>query len=285
MTTKQPHLWYIRRDGEVSGPFPTGQVVQYLILGRLEDTDEASIDQSEWQAIADLAEFDRSVETATDADNARRWADERRSERRIDKIDERADADRRRGEGLTEQVSRAAREMLIETFWKIPPKGAKATLVVLGTFTVVIGILILLTPKQDVIVEKCSASPTQGVDWSHCDLAETRINQANLTSSNLMGAHLHGANISNSSFMHGNLQYVDLGHAKVINVSFSEATLKGSNLRQSTLDGINFIGTDLSYADFRGAKLIDVNFSQARLDFAIWTDGRVCKEGSIDVCK
>lgn len=285
MAANQSHLWYIRREGEVSGPFPTGQVVQYLVLGRFNSSDEASANQAEWQAITEIDELNQELESVPDQEQARRWADERRQDRRYDKIEEREADDRRSGDSLTHQISRAAREMLIESFWLSSSSGARASMIFIGVVVLVIGVLIIFTPERGLFVEKCDAPFAQGVDLSQCDLADARINLANLTHSNLMGAHLQGAKVVNSSFMHADLQYIDLAHAKISNVSFAKSNIKGASFRKAVLKGINFSHADLSYADFRGAKLKDVNFTDANMSQAIWTDGQICKGKTIDTCR
>ena len=49
MTSKQ--LWYTRRDKEIRGPFPAGLITRYILLGRIQDTDELSVDQVSWQQV------------------------------------------------------------------------------------------------------------------------------------------------------------------------------------------------------------------------------------------
>jgi len=55
MTSKQ--LWYTRRVKEIRGPFPAGLVTRYILLGRIRDTDELSIDQVSWQPVTELPEL------------------------------------------------------------------------------------------------------------------------------------------------------------------------------------------------------------------------------------
>ncbi|MDH5178627.1 MAG: pentapeptide repeat-containing protein [Gammaproteobacteria bacterium] len=284
MAANQPHLWYIRREGEVSGPFPTGQVVQYLVLGRFQVTDEASANQADWQPIDDIDELSQELEAVPDLNSARRWADERRRERRYGNDEEREAADRRQGETLSHYISRAAREMLIDTFWQGTSGGAKASLIFVGAVVVVVSLMILLTPSKSPFSEKCTAPFAQGVDLSHCDLADARINLSNLTRANLMGAYLQGARVVNSSFMLANLQYIEFDHAVITNVSFARSNIKGGSYRKAELKGVTFLDANLTYADFRGAKLQDVDFTGANMSHAIWTDGKPCRSKTIESC-
>lgn len=284
-TADQQHLWYIRQEGEVSGPFPTGQIVQYLVLGRFTGSEEASANQDEWKPISDIDELNGQLDSLPDIDMARRWADERRRDRRYDKIEEREEDDRREDESLKEQISRAARELLIETFWDASSNGAKVSMLVVGAVVLFVGALILLTPNRGGVTERCAMPFAQGVDLSHCDIADAQINLVNLTRANLMGSHLDGAKVVNSSFMMANLQYMELNHAKIRNVSFARANATGVSFRKAKLQGVNFDMTNLSYADFRGAKFKDVDFETAIMTNAIWTDGTVCAGSSVKTCR
>jgi uncharacterized protein YjbI with pentapeptide repeats len=69
-------------------------------------------------------------------------------------------------------------------------------------------------------------------------------------SCNLVGANLVGADLSRANLVGADLRGADLSHAY----------LMGANLQNSRQDGANFSG-------------------------AVWTDGRVCREGSIGDCR
>lgn len=55
MTNKQ--LWYTRRDKEIRGPFPAGLITRYILLGRVTEKDELSVDQVSWQLVSDMPEL------------------------------------------------------------------------------------------------------------------------------------------------------------------------------------------------------------------------------------
>jgi hypothetical protein len=90
--TGQAHYlskWYSRRDGVVRGPFSTGEITRYLLLGRIRLADELSIDKTAWSLVNSF--FDMLPSEVTDLENwddyqklveARMQADERKSERR-----------------------------------------------------------------------------------------------------------------------------------------------------------------------------------------------------------
>ena len=50
MTNNQ--LWYTRREKEIRGPFPAGLITRYILLGRIREDDELSVDQLSWQKVS-----------------------------------------------------------------------------------------------------------------------------------------------------------------------------------------------------------------------------------------
>ena len=55
MTNNQ--LWYTRREKEIRGPFPAGLITRYILLGRIREDDELSVDQLSWQLVSDNPEL------------------------------------------------------------------------------------------------------------------------------------------------------------------------------------------------------------------------------------
>jgi hypothetical protein len=93
-----------------------------------------------------------------------------------------------------------------------------------------------------------------------CDLRGADLRGLNLTKSNLEGANLMGANLEGVT-----LEGASLEDASCEKTNLRNAKLHGTSMDHATIDG----------ADFNGADLQDVT----------WIDGRVCKKGSIGVCK
>jgi len=98
--------------------------------------------------------------------------------------------------------------------------------------------------------KKCPGCDLRGADLHGADLAD-----ANLEGANLMGANLEGASLTDAT----------LEDASLENANLKNANLHGASLDHATIDGV----------DFKGADLQDMT----------WIDGRVCKKGSIGVCK
>lgn len=55
MTNNQ--LWYTRREKEIRGPFPAGLITRYILLGRIREDDELSVDQLSWQIVSEKPEL------------------------------------------------------------------------------------------------------------------------------------------------------------------------------------------------------------------------------------
>src|SRR3569623_396783 len=95
------NVWYVRRGDEVKGPYPSGLITRYVLLGRVRADDEVSMDGATWGLVSDHPDLIPSVMKNPDAapqrlEAARRWADER-------------DGERRSADGAPETVAGAAR--------------------------------------------------------------------------------------------------------------------------------------------------------------------------------
>ena len=106
-----------------------------------------------------------------------------------------------------------------------------------------------------------------------------RVTTAQLTdimthSKNLTGKNLGGMNLLGMSLRSANL---------------AGACLAGSNLERADLREANLERAILSKADLKLATLLQANLYGARLDGAIlddaiWTDGHICRKGSVGTC-
>ena len=94
-----------------------------------------------------------------------------------------------------------------------------------------------------------------GCDLRGADLRGLRLDGSNLEGANLMGANLEGVSLEDAIL--------------------DDASCEKSNLRNARLHGASMDHATIDEADFTGADLQDVT----------WIDGRVCKKGSIGVCK
>ena len=288
------HLWYMRRAGHVRGPFPQRQISHYILLGRICDGDELSVDREQWRILAELPhlipDVMRQVETEEDRQRlqmARLRADERRGgDRRMDSERMRADSGERRRAGdrrqddytgavgqCPESGRHADRRRRGLGFWML--LATVATLGVLAfRFTPA-----LLTEHAD-----CAAPAAAGVNWNNCRLPGYEAAQANLRGASARNVDFTAAQLVAVNFIGADLAYTSLNLADLRRTDLSNARMTGADLRRADLRGARLAGADMSYADLREARLEGVTLSQTRFDNALWIDGRVCRPGSVDRC-
>jgi len=85
-------------------------------------------------------------------------------------------------------------------------------------------------------------------------------------------------------FIAAKLEGADLHCMDLSGADFRGAELEKANLQKANLSNANFQNADLEEANLKGAKIDGAIFSGAELEYATWTDGRVCAEGSIGGC-
>lgn len=263
-------LWYLRQRGEVLGPFPEKLICRFVVLGRIGERDEVSLDGFYWQLAEDVPELSEGVRqlltirgTAEDADpewseeRARailRWLDDRKSpdpreqspEFSPAKADKRTGKDRRQTPETVEQ--HAYREWRGEfEHWMRSQQQRNGFVWKLSVAVGVIALLFILfnRPVNPIKVGlqvkpvNCQAPAAKGVDWSGCAMDDAL----------LVGVDLSGAQLVGTRFKNANLSHADLRNA---------------NLAQADLTGV----------ELKGAKLTG----------AIWLDGSICGPDSIGSC-
>jgi uncharacterized protein YjbI with pentapeptide repeats len=115
----------------------------------------------------------------------------------------------------------------------------------------------------------------EGVDMSNASMTTMRLDKANLRRANLSGAILQLSNLKGADLTLANLERAHL-HA---------VNLRGANLMLANLTKASLLDADLRGANLTGANLTDAILIKARFGNAIWTDGRVCAEGSVGECR
>ena len=64
-TTKATRLFHVRRaNGKVFGPFPVGQILEMLELGKLQGNVEVSAQEGMWLPIVEIPEFKQAAKAA-----------------------------------------------------------------------------------------------------------------------------------------------------------------------------------------------------------------------------
>lgn len=280
-------LFYTRREGEVHGPFPAGQITRYLILGRVKLSDEISEDHESWQVIAnrpelipDVLNLDMSIDENRDKlEAAKRWADERRQHH----SGEADKQDRRSPEGAELLAYREIREKVLE----LPKQRLRGNLFLALTLMVVIAVIwiaIKFTPEQPLVVSDCNMAAGPGVNWNNCLLDGKQVSGQNLSGAKIHNASLVSLVAEATNFQASELQYSKLNLARLKGANLEASNLTGVSLRDADLQGANLANADLSYADLTDANLQGVNLTGAKLGQTRWVDGTLCAEGSVGQC-
>ena len=202
--------WYVRSQNKVSGPFPGGQIQQSILLGRVSLSDLVSTDREEWTVIRQCPELIPDVLKGDPGDEnrkerikaAKRWADERRGERREEDDPERLGAGRRTEESHTTAEYRQQRETVASA---IRPRHDKSILGLIVVVLLIIGGVIAAFKLPPPVREdaQCNSPAKPNVNWMHCQLTgmqsiNSNLNEAQLSSANLESANLLGSNLQNA---------------------------------------------------------------------------------------
>jgi len=286
-------LWYVRNKNKVIGPFPTGQIQQSILLGRISVHAEVSQDKEEWKPLRQCPQLIPEVLKGAGNDEhtrerlaaARRWADERRRERRNDDDDpERKGPGRRSRESYTTLEYRDHRETVVQ---ELRPSKERFIIVLLSVIVILIGGVYagFKWVPQMPAEPQCEAAATKGINWRQCNKAGLQLLNSDLSGAVLNSVNLQGANLFGSIFIKADLSYADLSSSNLSFTNFEQAQLKGANLRAADLSKANLSNADLSYADLQDAKLVDTVYTNANFSHAIWLDGRKCLPESIGACR
>lgn len=287
-------LWFMRRDGEVRGPFPGAQVTRYILLGRIRPVDEISIDRSSWRPVAEVAEVqptgleneESQVLALRRADE--RLADDRRANQSAAQIAE--FQNRRKGDRRRDEPELVVQHREVKTRFFKETLTSRETALRQGLFVVVVLALVLVamylyTPAPPDGTLHCGDPPVAGVSWNNChkegiNLAAMDLHGAHIKNADLSGAHLRGVKLGGSDLSYTNMSIADLSYSDL-----GQALMVGAGLRNADLSYANLRGADLSYADLRGANLGAADLNGMKLDNAIWIDGNECAVGSVGECK
>ncbi len=211
-------LWQVRRKGAVQGPFPSGTLRRFLLVGRISLDDEVSFRQDHWQPVRDVPEVIppevRKALAGGDPDailpsrmreDERNGRDRRRDQEGKDDWRRRRE-DRRRQEPHIMQRHRLSRTQLLEAASRtgIPLPG----ILVIGLVVVLtIGFGVYLGAPPIIPDPDCSASPQARVNWRNCKLDNLWAESKDLDDAQLNNASLRGAHLSGSHLNRADLQY------------------------------------------------------------------------------
>lgn len=292
MTNK--NSWYIKTAQGVTGPFPSGQIAQMVLLGRINLDDMVSHDKDKWVNIRNVDSLIPDVYKTADDDDlskerieaAKRWADERREERRNEVRADKGSRDgRRMSESDDERMHREKRERAYKNISR--PRKLPFLQIVLLLIILVVSVYFsfLYSPDQKVASVDCNMAPGPSVNWKNCNKSGLIALKKDMRNSNLSSANLAGANLVGSNLSSVNASYVDFSRANLSYVVLAKAILKGANFRNADLRNANLDNADLQYANFKNSNIASASLKNADLSFAIWTDGKKCGAESVSVCK
>ena len=319
MTNNQ--LWYTRRGKEIRGPFPKKLISRYLLIGRVLEGDEVSVDQRNWTLVSlvpDLIPSEMKADLTVPENMeklrlARLREDERKYGDRRQLSDEETEEEilkRRSGEERRDsETVEAIRHRLIKTRTSQLVTSSKPsyrnTAIIFFFIAVIIVIASLLySPGHTVVVHNCKLSAQPQVDWSNCRFEGLQLGAVDLHGAKMQNTSLIGANINGSNLSYSEMSYTNLLNADIRNTNLSYSKLLGAVLRNSKLNAVNLQHSDLRYAILHGADLTDTDLSNANLsqavlssatlvnttlsgailDGAIWFDNTVCAPESIGKC-
>lgn len=299
----RPSLWFVCKDGQVSGPYPDRVIASFVVLGRLEPGHEISQDGETWSRIAEYPHLlpkglldpqdplAREELLHQQLREDERVGGRRRREQWLESSNEKRHEERRAPENGTLRMTRRLRLEQIRKGRErreTPSRGLLWALI----FTPLLALAaLILTAALDRVSESrtappdCSAAAATGIDWSHCDLSGLDLRRSRLDDAILRNTQFRATNLHSSSLHRADLSFADLRSANLDRSQLDGAVLRGANLAGTSLIGADLSGADLRHADLRGARLSGADLAGARLDRTIWVDGHRCGDGSVGTCR
>ena len=204
-------LWYVRRKEKVMGPFPSGTLRRFVLIGRIRIDDLVSTDKDSWQKVANVPEvvprevrkaiaegkFDQVTPAKLREDE--RTGRERRSDKSNQKFDSRRKGERRENEEETVKRHRKMREET-QRLREMRKKPVVAAVVVSALALSGIGMGFYLGAPDPIPTPECEAPPVPGVNWRNCRLDSVTHESANLKGANLSSASLRDSAFTGSQF-------------------------------------------------------------------------------------
>ena len=279
-------LWYVRKAGIVSGPFPSPQIKEGLRLGEIKPQDEISLDGEQWLAILESGQFGKETAstaiTPNDTDSI--WLSEREQARQRWEEPAASSADVTMTSSLDRARLAALKASHASTQALIDARSHHRPSVLIGIAGVIVLVALGATvwyfghgepPIKASIgrVASCQATPGQGVSWAGCKKTMLVFDGEDLHGMDMTRTRLDG-----TSFIGADLSYSDLTRASLRGANLQGAKLKGTNLENADLTGADLRGADLAYTSFHGALVEGLRLDGAIMGKTTWTDGRLCDQ-------
>ena len=272
---QETQLWYIKVNEQVKGPFASGLISQYILLGRIQSDDLLSQDKELWHKASSINEVKPDVNKHPEVTNyeerlnaARRWADERGEVREV-------------VSGGSEKVFKPRKKI---THLQIKTTGFMGIIALIIFVSGLIYTMYIFTPDVPLENIDCSISGQDGSIFDGCHLPRKNFSKLSLNGSSFKNAVLQNSQFRQSSMQNSQLDYANLSHADLSQANLSGASLRAVELRGAILNAANLTQADLSYADLSGAKAAKINLSGTKLNNTIWFNGKICDKSSVGRC-
>jgi len=280
--------WFIRKQGEILGPYPNKLISRYLILERIHLGTEVSQDQQHWSPVSDypalVPEVVRNAHTPEGA-KALSLARIREDERSVAESNpELAGDERRANEDQITRLHRQLKDDVLNSYKNRMGLYQNAVTIIAVVTVVIILVTLFYRPERHYNGADCHLAPAPGINWSGCDKQGINLAARDLHSVIFNSTRMQQVVLDRSHLDGADLSYADLSQASLIQTSLKQARILGTVLRKASLQQADLSGADLSYADLTGASLDQAILSGAKFDQAIWVNGKTCLAGSVGEC-
>lgn len=296
---KTRHLWYTRSNNAVKGPFTTGMIQRFLLIGRVSTDTPVSQNKQDWHelnSVPDLIpEEMRHVVSAEDQQRllqARLREDERGKDRRRAELDDfqgrrHQHDDRRQFENIDMRLHREVKTQIHDEYTGKDRRGLSAAMFILGITTIVVTALFwyVESGKSVMKISDCNGFPGPGMNWNHCQMEGAQLTGLNLENAQLNNTNLTAADMRDTILHAADLSYANLSLATLTQADARQSLFKGADLRNANLSHVDFTNADLSYADLRNADVVGAKFQNTLLTKAIWVDGKICTSSKKGQCR
>jgi len=317
---KKNQLWYTKRAELVRGPFPAGMISRHILLGRILQSDQLSLDKVDWQLVSDIPELipdemkvklaspenEDKLKIAFLREDERRSGDRRGTNRIKDTGPTKNFVERRVVENESivrhREIKTAFSDAIKKQDTIIKPRVI--ALAVVMVVVIILSIYISPNASDYKLTSKCRSAATPNVDWNNCGKEGVNLAGVSLAGAKLHSVRFGGANLNETNLIAADMSYANFANAYAASAKLQRSTLVGAVLRNADFSGADFSnadlrfailnGTDLSNANLSGAILTHVvlndailtntNFEGAILDKVIWSDNTLCAPESVGRC-
>lgn len=285
---KKSTLWYLRQQGEITGPFPNRVITNNILLGRLTLEAQASLDRVNWQAIQDISalqpEHDIDIGIKINLDE-RNGFDRRQTMPDDNNTYDHVRSEVRRDPEPEDTVRRRQFHALLMCKFREQQSSILWPLLFVGlVLTSVVSLAIISPTLLPVSEVDCQAPAGIAINWNNClkpglDLTSIEMNNAQMRS-----AHLSNANFMNATLTSADMAYADLRASNLSYAQLQNTNLVGADLGKADLSYADLTNADLSYANLSNANLSGSILDNVSFDHAIWPNGDICSALSVGEC-